>query len=82
METFESCRDLSELVHHHEDFHITCRVVKTHDVEIALIEFSESAFLRIFSTPYFVDVVAFEGDCQLISMKSHETCKRYGQNRI
>lgn len=71
-----------ERAHHDErqfDLVVLRQRTFAHHVDVGLHEFTETAFLRPFATPYLLDLPALERERQFAGMLHHIAAQRHGQ---
>ena len=54
-------------------------VIAADDVDITLIKFAESAFLRAFATVYLAHLIALERENKIVFVECNVACKRNGK---
>ena len=63
---------------HEDDFRLADKRVGANHVGIALVELPIASFLRPVCAPYRLDLVAFEGEADIVAVHDHKSRKWHG----
>ena len=70
---------MAELIDQLHELDLVQQALAADHVRIALIELAVAALLRAIRTPHGLDLVAFEGEGDLVLMLHHVACKGHGE---